>query len=226
MLDPFVRLHRIDENAAGEVAAVLSCLRRLERTCQSAVLLVHHVRKGAGHLRAGQALRGSSELHAWGDSNLYLRRRGTRLRLSVEHRAAAAPDDLFLRLPVDDEHLRLEIDDAATDTPVDAAAPTAHQRIYTALAAAATPLTLQQLRTAHPHAHLHALRHPQRPRRRRLHPQRPRRLQPRPLIASHPFPFPAPYGVIGKRKRETPPRLRRLSCNFREETSLKKRDDA
>jgi hypothetical protein len=147
VLDPFVRLHRIDENAAGEVAAVLSCLRRLERTCHSAVLLVHHVRKGAGHLRAGQALRGSSELHAWGDSNLYLRRRGNRLRLSVEHRAAAAPDDLFLRLPVDDEHLRLEVVDADTDTPVDAAAPTAHHRIYTALADAATPLTLHQLRT-------------------------------------------------------------------------------
>jgi hypothetical protein len=25
-------------------------------------------------MRAGQALRGSSEFHAWGDSNLYLRR--------------------------------------------------------------------------------------------------------------------------------------------------------
>jgi hypothetical protein len=147
VLDPFVRLHRIDENAAGEVAAVLSCLRRLERTCQSAVLLVHHVRKGAGNLRAGQALRGSSELHAWGDSNLYLRRRGNRLRLSVEHRAAAAPDDLFLRLPIDDEQLRLEIVDSPADTPADGAAPTAQQRIYTALADAAKPLTLQQLRT-------------------------------------------------------------------------------
>ena len=32
-------------------------------------------RKAAHRLRDGQALRGSSEFHAWGDCNLYLRRR-------------------------------------------------------------------------------------------------------------------------------------------------------
>ena len=37
-----------------------------------------HAKKGAGHVRAGQALRGSSEFHAWGDSNLYLRRNRAR----------------------------------------------------------------------------------------------------------------------------------------------------
>ena len=35
------------------------------------MLVVHHARKGAGNARAGQALRGSSEFHAWGDFNLY-----------------------------------------------------------------------------------------------------------------------------------------------------------
>ena len=67
VLDPFVRLHRIDENAAAEVAPVLAYLRELERHFHTAVLLVHHARKGAAHARAGQALRGSSDLHAWGD---------------------------------------------------------------------------------------------------------------------------------------------------------------
>ena len=148
VLDPFVRLHRIDENASGEVAAILSSLRRLERTYATAVLLVHHVRKGAAHLRAGQALRGSSELHAWGDSNLYLRRRGNVLRLSVEHRAAAAPDDLHLTLPGDEQHLWLDIVDATVAPPLEPTTPAAHQRIYTALAAASQPLTLQRLRAA------------------------------------------------------------------------------
>src|ERR1700736_6180769 len=74
ILDPFVRLHRIDENASGEVAPLLAYLRELQRRYALAVLLVHHAKKGAGHVRAGQALRGSSEFHAWGDSNLYLRR--------------------------------------------------------------------------------------------------------------------------------------------------------
>jgi hypothetical protein len=148
VLDPFVRLHRIDENASGEVAAILSSLRRLERTYATAVLLVHHVRKSAGHLRAGQALRGSSELHAWGDSNLYLRRRGTLLRLSVEHRAAAALDDLHLALPGDDAHLSLELVDPTAAPASETPAPDAQQRIYSALEAAGQPMTLQRLRTA------------------------------------------------------------------------------
>jgi hypothetical protein len=65
-----VRLHRIDENASAEVAPLLDFLRGLQRRYQTAVVLVHHARKGASHLRAGQALRGSSELHAWGDTRI------------------------------------------------------------------------------------------------------------------------------------------------------------
>ena len=56
--DPFVRLHRIDENAAAEVAPVLASLRELQRHFRTAVLLVHHARKGGGGTRPGQALRG------------------------------------------------------------------------------------------------------------------------------------------------------------------------
>ena len=48
-------------------------------------------------MRAGQALRGSSEFHAWGDSNLYLRRHGDQLALAVEHRAAASITAISLR---------------------------------------------------------------------------------------------------------------------------------
>ncbi|MFQ5601290.1 MAG: AAA family ATPase, partial [Candidatus Krumholzibacteriia bacterium] len=93
VLDPFVRLHRADENVASDVAPLLAFLRELQRKLHTAVLLVHHSRKG-GHARAGQALRGSSELHAWGDSNLYLRRVGDRIHLSVEHRAAPSIEPL------------------------------------------------------------------------------------------------------------------------------------
>ena len=90
ILDPFVRLHRFDENASGEVAPLLAFLREMQRRHGTAVLVVHHARKGAAAIRAGQALRGSSEFHAWGDSNLYLRRdTDDRIVLTVEHRAAA-----------------------------------------------------------------------------------------------------------------------------------------
>ena len=76
---------RIDENTASEVAPLLAYLRELQRTIGCTVARVHHARKG-GHARR-PGLRGSSELHAWGDSNLYLRRDGERLLLSIEHRA-------------------------------------------------------------------------------------------------------------------------------------------
>jgi hypothetical protein len=112
VLDPFVRMHRIDENASGEVAPLLAYLRELQRRHAVAVVLVHHAKKGAGHVRAGQALRGSSEFHAWGDSNLYLRRNGEELTLTVEHRAAPAMPTVTIELAQRaDDALALEVID-------------------------------------------------------------------------------------------------------------------
>jgi len=145
VLDPFVRLHAIDENAAGEVAPLLAFLRHLQRKHQLAVALVHHARKDAGRSRPGQALRGSSEFHAWGDSNLYLRRRDRLLRLTVEHRAAPSPDDLTLELATNPLALHV------VDSPPPADSPTkssAAQRIQQALSGATAPLGVRELRTA------------------------------------------------------------------------------
>src|SRR5271166_3812772 len=108
ILDPFVRLHRIDENASGEVAPLLAYLRELQRRYGVAVLVVHHARKGGACVRAGQALRGSSEFHAWGDSNLYLRRDGEELTLTVEHRAAPSSRPLVIELAQNGPALALE----------------------------------------------------------------------------------------------------------------------
>jgi len=109
VLDPFVRLHRIDENVSGDVAPLLAFLRELQRRHAVAVAVVHHARKGAGAIRAGQALRGSSEFHAWGDSNLYLRRDSDdRIVLTVEHRAAAATPSVTLELAQRDHALALQ----------------------------------------------------------------------------------------------------------------------
>jgi RecA-family ATPase len=109
ILDPFVRLHRIDENISGEVAPLLAFLRELQRRHAIAVVVVHHAKKGAGNIRAGQALRGSSEFHAWGDSNLYLRRDSDdRIVLTVEHRAASAMPSVTLELAHRVQALALE----------------------------------------------------------------------------------------------------------------------
>jgi len=103
LLDPLVRLHSVDENNAGEVAQLLAYFRLLQRQLDLSVILVHHTRKNAaGGVAAGQGLRGSSDLHAFGDSNLYLRRVRERLVLLSEHRAAPAPPAVTLELVATD----------------------------------------------------------------------------------------------------------------------------
>jgi hypothetical protein len=111
LLDPLVRLHGIDENHAGEVAALLAYFRSLQRELDLSVALVHHTRKNAsGGAAAGLGLRGSSDIHAFGDSNLYLRRASQRLMLSTEHRAAAASPPVYLELVASDaETTHLEV---------------------------------------------------------------------------------------------------------------------
>jgi RecA-family ATPase len=92
-LDPFVRPRRIDENVSGDVVPLLAFLRELQHCHAVTVAVVHHARKGASTIRAGQALPGSAEFHVWGDSNLCLRRDSDdRIVLTVEHRAAATPN--------------------------------------------------------------------------------------------------------------------------------------
>ena len=145
ILDPFVRLHRIDENASGEVAPLLAYLRELQRRHNLAVLVVHHAKKGAGNVRAGQALRGSSEFHAWGDSNLYLRRDGDTLTLAVEHRAAPALKPMKIELVASGEALALQlVEHSETEAP---APSSLDERITAALAAAPSPLLFAELRS-------------------------------------------------------------------------------
>lgn len=147
VLDPFVRLHRIDENASGEVAPLLAYLRELQRRHSISVLVVHHAKKGGARLRAGQALRGSSEFHAWGDSNLYLRRTQNQLTLSVEHRAAPSMPPVDLELAQRGESLALETRPSAQPTP-EAPSPTSvDERIVNALRDADHPLSAAELRT-------------------------------------------------------------------------------
>ena len=116
VLDPFVRLHRLEENHAGDVSGLLGWLRTLSREHDLAILVVHHARKnGSAGGQAGQALRGSGDFHAWGDDNLYVRRKGERIVLAVEHRAAPAPEALALALVEHDGATHLELADTATE---------------------------------------------------------------------------------------------------------------
>lgn len=97
LLDPLVRLHRMDENSSADISRLLGFLRGLQRHFSLAVALVHHMAK-RNNAQLGQALRGSGDIHAWADSSAYLLRAKDHLRLVIEHRTAAAPDPISLNL--------------------------------------------------------------------------------------------------------------------------------
>ena len=54
VLDPVVRLHRIDEKFSDDVAPLLALLRELQRRHAIAVAAVHYAKKGVGTIRAGR----------------------------------------------------------------------------------------------------------------------------------------------------------------------------
>lgn len=162
ILDPFVRLHRIDENNSGEVAPILANLRLMQRAYGVAIIVVHHAKKGASGSRAGQALRGSSEFHAWGDCNLYLRRDAREeLTLGVEHRAEASRSGIPLRLQAESSRLALQLDPNRDSGSRDPAIPSdgesliqkipphpAELKILTLLAESEKPVPMRSIREA------------------------------------------------------------------------------
>jgi hypothetical protein len=146
ILDPLIRLHRVDENEASQIAPLLSYLRELQRQFQVAVILVHHARKDSNSSRPGQALRGSSELHGWGDSNLYMRRKGSQLTLSTEHRAAPSQEHIPLQLNQSGSALALAVvpEQLASAPKTE---PTPVERVRAALTQLQEPVfSVQQLR--------------------------------------------------------------------------------
>jgi len=144
LLDPFVRLHRGDENDAGHISGLLAYLRELQRKHDLAVVVVHHTRKNGGGAALGQTLRGSGDFHAWTDSSLYLRRKREGLVLTVEHRSAPTVDPLRLALAGDDAKGDVHLELLGHDEPDDAADRDLHKDVLDAIASA--PRTRTDLR--------------------------------------------------------------------------------
>jgi hypothetical protein len=148
-LDPFVRLHSINENDAREVAALLGFLRGLQRAFDLAVVLVHHARKNSRPGPAGLNIRGSIDFYAWYDSSLHVHRNHDDiLRLTSEHRSAPAPPSFCVRLhaPDDPDHtdpIHFQFLDPPPETPA-IGQPDLDAAILAALQT--EPLTRDQLR--------------------------------------------------------------------------------
>ena len=143
LLDPLVRLHRLDENSATDISKLLGFIRQMQRSHHTAIALVHHAGKRR-RAQPGQGLRGSSDLHAFGDSNAYLARSDNRIVLSVEHRTAKPMDPVQLQLvsQPDDYATHLQIvAGKGADPPVPLA-----DRVLLLLHNAGSPLTRTALR--------------------------------------------------------------------------------
>jgi len=110
LLDPLVRLHRLDENSSQDVSLLLGFLREMQRACDLSIALVHHASKKQRG-RPGQSLRGSSDLHAFVDTLAWLGGTREKLEFQLEHRSASSPDPMRLRLVSgakgNDTHLEL-----------------------------------------------------------------------------------------------------------------------
>jgi AAA domain len=74
VLDPLYSMHDQDENDTRAMAAFCQSLLRLRDASRAALVLVHHTRKAISREEIGRAFRGSSALHAVGDSYLLLTR--------------------------------------------------------------------------------------------------------------------------------------------------------
>jgi hypothetical protein len=101
ILDPLYSTHDQDENDTRSMAALCQSLLRLRDAAKAALIVVHHVRKSITRYEIGSAFRGSSALHAVGDSYLLLTRPSPQLptvELRFQFRYAAAQQPRLLQL--------------------------------------------------------------------------------------------------------------------------------
>src|SRR5215470_671794 len=101
ILDPLYSTHDQDENDTRAMAALCQALLRLRDASQAALIVVHHVRKSISRQEIGSAFRGSSALHAVGDSYLLLTRPSPQLpslelRFQFRYAAPLPPRQLEL----------------------------------------------------------------------------------------------------------------------------------
>src|SRR5215510_1523070 len=101
ILDPLYSTHDQDENDTRSMAALCQSLLRLREASRAALIVVHHVRKSIGRDEIGRAFRGSSALHALGDSYLLVTRPSPQfstVELRFQFRYAASQPPRLLQL--------------------------------------------------------------------------------------------------------------------------------
>jgi hypothetical protein len=148
VLDPLYSTHDQDENDTRSMAALCQSLLRLRDVSKAALIVVHHVRKSIGREEIGSAFRGSSALHAVGDSYLLLTRPSAHLNAAVElrfqFRYAAPPPPRLLQL--DPQSLCFSAAGLAPSRAAATLKKVAPEHVTKALAGLGRPARYNQLR--------------------------------------------------------------------------------
>jgi len=125
VLDPLYSTHDQDENDTRSMAALCQTLLRLRQASGAALVVVHHIRKSIGRYEIGSAFRGSSALHAVGDSYVLLTRPSPQfntVELRFQFRYAAPQPPRLLEL----DSASLWFSAAGTAAPV---TPVDHRKV-------------------------------------------------------------------------------------------------
>src|SRR5438132_7951333 len=147
VIDPLYSTHDQDENDTRAMAALCQALVRLRDTSKAALIVVHHIRKSAGRHELGSAFRGSSALHAVGDSYLLLARPSPQIptvELRFQFRYAAAPPSRFLSL--DPDALWFSASGSTAPAPTPSRRKVEPADVQLALQAAGSPSAFNPLR--------------------------------------------------------------------------------
>lgn len=120
ILDPLYLMFDGDIASAQELFPVLQWLLYLKNTYNCGIMLIHHWNKGGDSKRGGQRMLGSTTLHGWIESALYLKTNPTddnneaEIVMEREFRGAGLHSKLEVRLQMGDmgdPHYQVEVDD-------------------------------------------------------------------------------------------------------------------
>lgn len=85
VLEPWRRLHDLDENSSSEIGPLLDSISDMAKATGAAIVLSHHTSK-SGATTGGASLRGSGDLRSWYDLGLHATRKGDLVHFEVESR--------------------------------------------------------------------------------------------------------------------------------------------
>ena len=118
VLDPLYSTHDQDENDTRAMAALCQALLRLRDATHAALIVVHHVRKSITREEIGSAFRGSSALHAVGDTYMLLTRPSPQLStLELRFQFRYSPPQPPRLLKLDPQSLWFSSDGSVSITP-------------------------------------------------------------------------------------------------------------